>query len=307
MTRNKHFLARLAAVTVAAVLTALAPVPLAAQSPGAVYVVPATGVTSLSASVTAVDTAPLMIVKYIGPTVQAHTFAVTTFDYIFTVGGSADATINVQATTPCGGSVGTLDTNDSDCNTLQELVNEINASPNWLAIPISGLPSDSVDTGGRSSAADVGAVVTPAAGTVVYIDSSDALTTYSAFTPGNRVDIRDYVTGTSGAYLPMDPWKGKVTTVDYYLQNFTCTAAGTATDGFWAIKDVWGGTAGKTWSPTVRQIYAFTGAATTVDKALDFSRAPLFGNPGERIVARGVTTVTHTAPRVQSFGFVRTP
>jgi hypothetical protein len=244
-----------------------------------------------------------MIVKYIGPTVQAHTFAVTTFDYIFTVAGSADATINVQATTPCGASVGTLDTNDADCNTLGELVNEINASGNWLAIPLTGLTADSVDTGGKASAADVVAVVTPQAGTVVYIDSSDALTTYSTFYFGNRVDIRDYVTGTSGAYKPANPWQGFVSTIEYYLQNFTCTAAGTATDNVYAVRDIWGGITGKTYSQESRILYAFTGAASTVDKPLDFSDAPLFTNPGERIMIRGVTTVTHTAPRVQAFGF----
>ena len=284
---------------VAAVL--LYAVPVSAQvNPYSILVVPGAGVTSLSTNVTAVDTAPLMIVKYIGPTVQAHTFAVTTFDYIFTVAGAADDTINVQATTPCGAATGTLDTNDADCNTLAELVNEINASANWLAIPLTGLAADSVDTGGRSSAADVAAVVTPTAGTIVYIDSSDALTTYSTFFPGNRVDIRDYTTGTAGALLPMNPWTGFVSTIQYYLQNFTCTAAGTATDNVYAVKDIWNG---KVYSQSSRVLYAFTGAATTVDKPLDFSDAPVFTNPGERIMVRGVTTVTHTAPRVSAFGF----
>lgn len=286
-----------------ALLAALA-IPASAQvNPYSILVVPGSGVTSLSTSVTAVDTAPLMIVKYIGPTVQAHTFAVTTFDYIFTVAGGADTTINVQTTTPCGGAAGTLDTNDGDCNTLGELVNEINASANWLAIPLTGLSADSVDTGGRSSAADVVATVTPQAGTIVYIDSSDALTTYSTFYPGNRVDIRDYVTGTAPALKPMNPWQGFVSTIQYYLQNFTCTAAGTATDNVYAVKDIWGGTSGKTWSQESRVLYAFTGAATTVDKALTFASAPVFTNPGEKIMVRGVTTVTHTAPRVSLYGF----
>jgi hypothetical protein len=256
---------------------------------------------ALSAAVTAVDTAPVILVKYIGPTVQAHTFAVTTFDYIFTVGGAADATINVQATTPCGAAVGTLDTNDADCNTLVELVNEINASPNWLAIPLGGLPADSVDTGGASSGADVVSVVTPQAGTVVYGDSSDNLNTTLTFYPGNRVDVRDYVTGTPAAYKPMSPWQGLISTLQYYVMNYVGTAV--TTNGIFLVKDAWTGATGKTWSPTSRQIYGFTGAATGVDKALDFSNAPLFGNRGERFVVRSTSTATHTSPKAVAFGF----
>jgi len=286
------------AVAAFALMIGLLHIPADAQvNPYKVLVVPSAGVNSHSTYVVAVDTAPVMLVKYIGPTVQANTFAVTTFDYIFTVAGSADATINVQATTPCGASVGTLDTNDSDCNTLGELVNEINASANWLAIPLGGISTDSVDTGGQASGADVAAAVALAAGTPVYIDSSDALTTALTFYPKNRLDIRDWMQGNK----PMNPFEGRVSTLQYYLQNVAETAAGAG--NVYAVHDHWGGLYGKTWTQDIRILYGFTGAATGVDKAIDFTNGPLFTNPGERIIVRGASTVTHTSPRFVAFGF----
>ena len=132
---TKRILALAAALLLAASLTTHAQVP----PPYA-----GTFVRSLFSAVAADDTDVILVVKYVGDQSSAATVTVTSATALvaFTVGGVADTTINVQATTPCGATVGTLDGTDTDCDTVGEIVDEINASPNWKAKPLDALRSD---------------------------------------------------------------------------------------------------------------------------------------------------------------------
>ena len=90
------------------------------------------------------DTDKMIVIKYIGDQTLPATVTVTSATALiaFTVNAIADTTINVQATTPCGAVVGTLDGTDGDCNTVGEMVDEINASANWRAAPLDALRTD---------------------------------------------------------------------------------------------------------------------------------------------------------------------
>ncbi len=281
------------------VASVLLAAPVSAQvNPYRVLVVPGNEVNSKTAVNTAVDTAPVIIVKYIGLTSQASTFAVTDFDFIFTVAAAADTTINVQGTTPCGASVGTLDVNDTDCDTIGEIVNEINASANWAAVLVGALASDDPDTGGAASCATLGSTDAGIKGGVAcFHDTTDALNTTVSFTPGNRSDIRDWLQGVT----PMNPFDGYTSTLQYAKFNFV---GNTASSYVYAVTDVWTGTpTAAVLTQTNRILYRFPTAATGVDKDLDFSNAPLFTNPGERIMVRAVTAATMTSPFFHLFGF----
>jgi len=101
-------------------------------------------VQAVYSSVAVDDTDKMIVIKYIGDQSLPATVTVTSATALiaFTVNAVADTTINVQATTPCGAVVGTLDGTDADCNTVGEMVDEINASPNWRAQALDSLRSD---------------------------------------------------------------------------------------------------------------------------------------------------------------------
>ena len=302
----------LALASLAAIMMLAAPTPVSAQG-YRVVVLPGGGITSLSSAVTAVDTAPYYVLKYVGTSLGA-TVAVTTFDWIFTTDGTAvDTTINVQATTPCGASVGTLDTDDTDCDTVTELVNEVNSSTNWRLIPLAVLGTDSTKTAGLASVADVaettvGSTSLPQ-GIKFFGDSSDNLSTTIALYPGkapNVIDARDFFQGTK--LNPTLGYEGYRQSLQFYSATITGTAAAS---GIHCVQPTFGvpgtgavpGPASITYRETSRLVFAFTGAATTVAKELDFKNGPLFCNSGEKLVLRVITTATHTAPIVQAFGY----
>ena len=95
-------------------------------------------------AVAADDTDRMIVIKYIGDQSLPATVTVVSAaaTIAFTVNAIADTTINVQATTPCGAVVGTLDGTDGDCNTVGEMVDEINQSANWRAAPLDALRTD---------------------------------------------------------------------------------------------------------------------------------------------------------------------
>jgi hypothetical protein len=290
MTRFLKFLG------LAAALVALVTVPAYAQvNPFRVVVVPSNNTTAVSTSITAVDTAPALLIKYVGAAQAAGpgSLAVTTDDFIFTTDGTtADATINVQATTPCGATPGTLDTGDADCNTVTELLNEINASANWVAVPLGVIGTD--DAGAYFK--DLSETNSDADGIPVYNDSATTLHTTNAFTFDNTLDIRQFLNSNT---LKANPWLGFSSVLEWYIQNFVGT---TATGLIYAVTGNF--SAGKVYTESVRTIYSFAGAGTGADKELDFRTAPPFVNPGERLVFRGVSAATHTSPVQRARGFL---
>jgi hypothetical protein len=104
--------------------------------------------------------------------------------------------------------------------------------------------------------------------------------------------------------LNVNPYSNKATWVAYATE--TITSSGTV--GAFAILGVTGvhtgiqGTASYAYSETVRTIVSQVGAATTVEKNLDFTRFPLRGNPGERILIRIASGTDLTVPKVGGYG-----
>jgi len=277
--------------TLALLVALVASSAVAQTNPYRAIFLPTNAVKSATFQLTAVDTSPALLIKYVGTTTQASTVAVTTDDVILTVGGAADTTV-----TGCGGTAGTLDTAQAACDTVTELVNTINLSSNWLAIPVAVLGTDATSS---TLLKDVSSTSgNAAAGVPIYIDSAGSLFSGGTIYPSNTLDIRDYMLGSKP-----DPnkWGSLIITVEWYIQNFVGSAGAGA---IYAVKGQFGGSTGKVYSETVRTLYSFTGAATGVDKELDFKAAPLFTNPGEKIVTRGASGSTHTSPVVRLRGFI---
>src|SRR5262245_32723073 len=94
----------------------------------------------VSQALTTDDTDVAFLIRHVGTAVSG-TVQVSSGDVLLKVGAqgseAADTTI-----TGCGGTAGTLDVDNTACDTLGELVDRINASANWKAVILDGLRTD---------------------------------------------------------------------------------------------------------------------------------------------------------------------
>lgn len=123
----------------AAALVALATAPLYAQ-----VVLPLTNAVPAPGLVTADDTDIALLIKYVGTgTGGVGKVEVAADDLVFTSGAAgATADTEVNSAALCGASVGTIDTGDSDCNTIKEVIDTINKTNSWRAVPVDSLLAD---------------------------------------------------------------------------------------------------------------------------------------------------------------------
>jgi len=140
MTFKKFF-----AVTMAALLVTLPLVGLAQSVNVPGLLVAPFKAKYVSDNITAVSTDVGIYVRYVGSAAGAATVAVAAADadLSFVANGVADTTVNpAGAATACGATPGTLDTADTDCDTLGEVVDHINQSANWNAVVAAALRTD---------------------------------------------------------------------------------------------------------------------------------------------------------------------
>lgn len=267
---------------------------------------------------TAVNTQPAIYVKYVGTAAGAATIAVAASgDITVIANGSADTTIN-QAGTVCGATPGTLDlsTPAAGCDTLGEVVDLFNASPNWVAALHGALRSDSSDNALFTLATT--SAKTPD-GVALFNENATSLQLTavvipkasggSGLAPGADMGIQNY---TANNKVVLNPFINRDTTLLYAHENITTTdnaanlfrvlcvvpqnRAGTSTTG--ATVPV--GT------ETVTELYREAAAATTTTGKIDefLNNGGLTCNQGKLLVrVNGNTTLT--APTVFATGFIR--
>jgi hypothetical protein len=121
-----------------------------------------------------VDADPVMNIKYVGSEESGKVAIVAAAEeFVFTHGDlgseAADDTIEV------GSTEGSIDVSEAEANTLGEIVDIINESPNWEARLIGGLRSDTVENDGTSHKAAAAAQAKTDAGITVLNDTNVAL------------------------------------------------------------------------------------------------------------------------------------
>lgn len=275
-------------------------------------------------AVTAVTTDVAFYVKYVGPTAQAATVAVAAADSDVTlqVAAANDATVNVQAggLGPCGASVGVLDTADTDCDTLGELVDHINASANWRAAVVTGLRADATaNTLFTVATIDAKAVTgipvlweTPQALAinVPLLPYSDGTGAFSGFPSGQDLGIQNFLAREGntlrGGFLAQRPFADRDTIVTFASEVVTSTGA-VGNFILYCSYDNYANQ-GKQQSGSQNDIILYTeaGAATTVTGRIDeITPGGGVACSGGRAWVRISATTDLTAPRVYVAGYHR--
>jgi len=264
-------------------------------------------VRGISDANSAVDLQVALFVKYIGTTAPSTTttvaVAAATGDITLTVAGTDDVSVRC----PFGGTAGIIDVSDAACNTFGEVIDSINFSGNWIAIPRGVLRTDSSTDTLASLAASTNVLNVGGAGLLLDTDIAQNFSAYLNV-KGNGDDIRDYtVPGAGGSLKPVFNVFG-----DSQLKLYGITANATFGSGTNTISvsgvvrefNVAKGTsviaptaaAGAVYRETVRTIWSEAGAATTVEFIRRFIDGTdgLYGNIGESIIVREATSAATT-------------
>lgn len=259
---------------------------------------------------TAVSTDVGIYVRYVGTGTGVATVAVdaATGDLALVANGAADATV----TTNCAGGVAdSIDVSDTDCDTIGEVVDHINSSADWIAVPHAALRADSSNNTLITLAATDAKGVN---GLGLLVDSAVALKMGVVLAPnsydqdGNFIGINAYANlsaspraAGAGQRLIRNPFSGATTQVHYVHENITTTDnAANLVKVFCVVpKFVDNGNS----TEVAREIYREAGALTTVTGKIDefLNSGGLQCDDGKIVVVVNGTT-TLTAPVIFATG-----
>lgn len=260
--------------------------------------------------ITAVSTDVGIYVKYIGTASGAATVTVdaATGDIAFVSAGAADTTVDPTANC-AGGVANSLDVSDTDCDTVQEVIDHINSSSSWRAAPGSMLLTDSTNNTLITLAA------TDAKGpnglgllkdTVVALNVT--LSVLPSSNGGRSLGISNWLSPLqSRARFAENPFADTDTIVLYASENVTSSGAVGSFSVFCAVPKFSQAPTAQKLTETVQTLYFEAGAATTVTGIInEFINAG--GVPpcnGGRVLVRIVATTDLTAPSVIATGYTK--
>jgi hypothetical protein len=235
-----------------------------------------------------------MLIKYIG-TGSAATVEIDagTGDIELEVADVAD-NLNVDTSSVCaGGTAGSLDVSDAQCDTFGEVVDLINASTHWRAVLVSALRSDSTN---NTMTVLAESQATRTDGLTLFIDSAVSDWAGNALVPtGCLTNIRCYMT-PQGKLLE-NPFGGKKVSLRFFqgLSTFDTSSLFKV----YSVK-VSNKAAG---AETVTTLFsASTGASTVNAVAQALVNAAIPGRPHEKMIVRIESTAATSAFSIQALG-----
>jgi hypothetical protein len=250
---------------------------------------------------TAVSTDVGIYVRYVGTGTGVATVEVAAGgDITLVANGAADATLECPVSGALGG---VIDVSDTACDTIGEVVDVINSSVDWIAVPHASLRSDSSNNTLITLAATDAKLPN---GLGLLRDSAVALTINLVLAPGgydqqgNFTGINAYVnqnsapgTAGSGRRLTPNPFNGFDTTLLYAKENITTTD--NAANLFRAFCVVPNNKDNANSTEVVREMYQEPAGLTTVTALIDefLNNGGLLCNDGKVVVTtKGTTTLT---------------
>lgn len=253
---------------------------------------------SVADSQTAENGEAAIIVRYIGTAANAQiaVSAAGTGDISFTEDVGSGLAADASVICPTGGTGGTIDVSDGDCDTLGEVVDIINAEAgaNWVAVVHAGLRSLSSDTDLFALTATSN-VMRPE-GQDLNRDTTEADDVW--FVLSENQDGRDYFT-INGGLIP-NPYRGKRASLFHLLYNLNLSD-GAQTFVFYSVRpnNLVGGSA-----EVVTTLFAVVLADATATDVTLFQQIGISGNYDEKLVV-GVQDSGATAgvTYVYAFGY----
>lgn len=220
------------------------------------------------------DTDVMFLIKCTGPGCTGTcTVAAATSVLSFVAAGANDTTVDASGV--CGANTYQLDATDADCDTVGELIDMINASANWSAVPLDSVRTDTVNAKLLDKSAT--SAIT-AGGLAFYWDTSAILHSTRALVPFAARKIEFYL---NNSVLKPDPFKGYQFRLRYTTSTAsTCTAAGTYS--FVQVKATNSGTAGAEVADTLFSAAASGTSAVTYD----WSNTPIVSDADRKVVVR---------------------
>ena len=260
----------------------------------------------------AVSTDVPLLVKYVGTALPGGTVTVAANgDITLSTGGVGASAVDTTLECPVSGALGgVIDVSDAACDTLGEVVDVMNASPNWRAVILDGLRTDSSnDT--LLARTEINAAVSEGLGLFhdagVGFKSTIALTTVGGAGLGvnGQRSIQAYIdnpinnTMVKGA----GPFTNLATLL-FKAIGTTTYGSGTSTFEVFSVIPTYR-TAGSTnGSEIVTQLWSEAGGGSTTAKTFDFGGYGLRSQTGAKLVVRinnsaAMTAATFPAYAVQ--------
>lgn len=260
--------------------------------------------TTVAGSYQADDVSPAFRVRYIG-TSESGSVAVDagTGDLTFTDGTEGGEVATDTFECPVSGALGgVIDVSNAACNTVEEVMDIVNASADWRIVPVGALLNDTmVDTLLTISAT----AATSSRGLELMWDTSVALHHTVLLTDVDGYEISSLLAGATaerGLFKP-NPYAGYRTVAEYAVgesnyganaSTFTITASTLAL----AANS----------SETRRTLFTQAAGADDTSKVWGngtnaFPPQGIRGNPGERLLLRITDTVTMDTAKLQAYGY----
>lgn len=261
-------------------------------------------------NITAISTDVPIYVKYIGSNTSGGTIAVSAAGDITlstgAVGGSAvDTTLECPVSAPLGG---IIDVSDAACNTLGEVVDIINASPNWIAYIKDGWRSGNAD--------DVLATLSEAAanarnGLGLVRDGATAFDTIADLSPEatNLADVTIAQGGQGEFTLKPNPYAGRQV---LFLQGAATStyASGTSTLRIYDRCQLPKKAAGAAIAvgvtsdqrETLTQLWQQAGGATTVSASFTVPSYGIVSSPGCSLLVMTDNSAAMSASVLTAYG-----
>jgi hypothetical protein len=247
---------------------------------------------TVSQAVAADDTDVSIIVKYYGSNAAATVEVEAGGDILFKEGGSADLSVIC----PVGGTGGAIDVSNAACNTFGEVVDIVNADPNWSAVILDGLRADSSNDTLLVQAASP-AVLNPG-GMTLLVDTSTAFTLTRALTDKRSMEqfARPRTGSTPANPLISNPWNGFRGAV-FLFRGTSTYGSGTSTLQVLSVAvDHRSGT------ETVTTVWSAAGGATTVAATLDFTPFGALGRKNEKLMVRVNNSLAMSSATATAWG-----
>lgn len=268
---------------------------------------------SATAQVTAVSTHSPIIVRYVGPSSAGGTVTVAAGgDITFSVGAVGASAVDDSLECPVSGALGgifDLSTPAAACDTLGEIVDLINKSPNWRAVLRDGMRGDPTDNvfatlsetaantpnglallGDSGVTFDVAAEITPERTIARSLDGPYAYIQQNPSVSSRVALFKIAATSTYGS--------GTST-----IEVFSCKTLYPSSWGAVTAGSVSGYAAKNNGSETCTTLDSVAGAATTVEKVLTYDYA-LESKKGERLIVRLNNSAAMTAATLYAYGRV---
>lgn len=248
-----------------------------------------------------VTSAPAIWVKYIGSSADGEVAVdAATGDLTFISGANGSEAASTSFECPVSGALGgVIDVSDASCNTVDEVLEIINASSDWRAGVITAMLTDSsnntLNTQASTSAKSRNGVVLYNDGAVSFHHS-----VLLAPTPqSNRAPFWASLAGSSNTLnWTQNPFDDSRTVVDF-ISGVSTYGSGTSTINVYASTLSQGATV----SETVRTIYTAAGGATTVAATPTLPTNGIRANEGERVIVRIVNSAAMTAASLTATGY----